>query len=93
MCEFSTNVKLSVETLREEIKPVVTEKFEFEFRNESILLSFSGIIGLSTFRPTEQKYWFFEGNTPAQFLSLRLRKLTALFCNIRTVKILMQQSV
>ena len=33
----------------EEVKPVVTEKFEFEFRDESIFISLFRIFELSAF--------------------------------------------
>ena len=47
-------------TLREEIKNVASEKFEFEFLVESSFLAFSGIKGQSEFRTTGQKWWFFN---------------------------------
>ena len=54
--EFSsTNVKILIEILREEIKPVVGEKFEFQDRDKSIFLAFSGIFWQSKFWTTEQK--------------------------------------
>ena len=50
----SATVKLSIETLTEETKPVVGDKFEFEDRNESIVLAPFGIFGQSEFRPKEE---------------------------------------
>ena len=46
----SQKVKLSIQTLREEIKPVVSENFEFEYRDKTILLASFGISGLSKIR-------------------------------------------
>ena len=37
----------------EEIKPLVTEKYEFELRNESMLTALFGNFGLSRFRGKE----------------------------------------
>ena len=42
----------------EEIKPLVTEKHEFEYRDESNLLALFGIYGLSGFWCKEQSQKF-----------------------------------
>ena len=53
--EFSSiSVKFSIGVLREEVKPVVIEKFEFEDQGKWILLTSSGTFGLSKIRVTEQ---------------------------------------
>ena len=45
---MSTTIKLSSDSLKEEIKSVpVTEKKEFEYRDESMLIDHFGIFGLT----------------------------------------------
>ena len=46
-CESSGIVILSIETLLEDMKPVVTEKDESEYRDESIIISVFGVFGLA----------------------------------------------
>ena len=41
-----TSLKLSIETMLEENKPVVMERHEFEYRDESILKALFGTFGL-----------------------------------------------
>ena len=56
---FSTNVMLSIEILKEESKPLVSEKSGSEIPVKSNLLASLGIFGLSEIRAMEQNYWFF----------------------------------
>ena len=51
----STNVKFSIETLREKDRPVVRETFEFEIGDKSKLLASFGTFGLSKLRAIEEK--------------------------------------
>ena len=43
---FSQNVPLFVESLTKEMKPVVTDKNEYKYRDLSILIAFCGNFGL-----------------------------------------------
>ena len=45
----STSAKLSIRILMEEVRPIVTEKDEFEYRYKSIKLARFGTYGLSVF--------------------------------------------
>jgi len=51
---YSINVMLSIEILRGEIQPVVSEKSGSEDRDKSKLLASLGVLGLSKVRATEQ---------------------------------------
>ena len=51
---YPTNVKVQIETFREEIKLVVSGKFEIENRDKLTLLASFGIFGISKFPSTEQ---------------------------------------
>ena len=44
-----------------DIKPVVTEKYVFEYRGNSIQIAFSGFICLSGTYPKKQNHSFFIG--------------------------------
>ena len=46
----STSEQFSIETLMKEIKPVVTEKYGFQYRDNPKLLGLFGIFGLSKLR-------------------------------------------
>ena len=46
---FFKSVKFSIDTLMEELKPVVTERYEFEYQEESISKALIGSFGLSRF--------------------------------------------
>ena len=54
----SAEIEFLIGSLKEKIKPVAIETFEFEKRDESMLLAFFGTFGLSKFPPTEPKWWF-----------------------------------
>ena len=55
----SANVMLSIEILKEDSKPLVSEKSGSEIPFKSNLLASLGIFGLSEIRAMEQNYWFF----------------------------------
>ena len=52
------SLKRSIATLMEEIKIVVSEKYEFEYREESILIAYFEIFGLAGFWGKEQNEFF-----------------------------------
>ena len=46
-----------IETLMEEVKPIVSEKFEFEKQIKSIVIAFFGIFALPGFQHNEKNDW------------------------------------
>ena len=56
----STDRTLSIETLMEEVEPIVMGKYEFEYRDISKLLPFFGLFALSRFQRKDQDPQFFH---------------------------------
>ena len=57
--------------MKEEIKAVIWEKFEFEYRDLNLLIPFFAISGLSRSQCKEQKWWFLDWVVvPSEILSI-----------------------
>ena len=57
--EISTTAKkFDIETFMEEIKPAVTEQYEFEYQDKSILITLIQSVGLSRFYCKDQNQKF-----------------------------------
>ena len=54
------SVKFSIDNLLAEIKHVVMEKDEFEYKDELLLVAISGVSGFSRFSCRDQNQWLFN---------------------------------
>ena len=57
----STSVQIPMETFLEKIKPVDTQKYEIEDRDNSEILAFFGFAGISTLWAKGENDWLFNG--------------------------------